>query len=177
MINRTDIWAVIIGAGLLTGYVQYQKAAHEAAPATDWFTVREVNIPNFVEGQNPIIVYDRTIKKDFFGTFVVEIHKAEPGVNYAVCSNSASRTYKAGEKPPETVDLKWFVDRDCGLKSGQYVAETTWKIEAEGYPDKEYSAVSNVFQVLPAGSQTYITPKQIDQLEKAQELLNESEPQ
>ena len=175
-LSRIDAYAAIVGTIALIAWFSYSDAAKQAVPATDFFTVRELNIPDYVEGQDPVVVYDRTIKQEFLGTFVVEIHKADPTANYAVCSNSAVRTYKTGEKRPETVTLKWFVDRDCGLTPGQYVIETTWKIEAEGYPDKEYSAVSNVFRVLPKGAQLYVTPEQIEQLSKAQDLLNNPIP-
>lgn len=171
MLSKVDFFAFIAAAALFVGYGYYDSRMKEHAPATDFFTVREINIPDFVQGTDPVMVYDRTIKRDFIGTFVVEIHRAEKGANYAVCSNSATRTYKAGEKAPETVTLDWFVDRKCGLMPGQYVAETAWKIEAEGYPDKEYSAISNVFRVIPEGAQTYVTPEQVEQLKKAEELL------
>lgn len=175
-LTRIDAYAFFIGAAVVAGWFAYSSAIKKSVPATDFFTVREINIPDFVEGSDPVVVYDRTIKRDFIGTFIVEIHKAETSANYAVCSNSAARNYKAGEKPPPTVTLKWFVDRDCGLSAGQYVAETTWKIEAEGYPAKEYSATSNVFRVLPEGAQLYVTPQQIEQLSKAQDLLNDPIP-
>lgn len=165
--TRIDAYAAFVGAMAVALWFSYSNSVKESLPATDFFTVREINIPDFVEGTDPVMTYDRNIKKDFLGTFIVEIHAATASANYSVCSNSASRTYKAGEKKPETVTLKWFVDRDCALKSGQYVAETTWKIEAEGYPTKEYSAVSNVFRVLPKGAQLYVTPEQVQKLEES----------
>gem|GEM_PF-1259907 len=176
MIGKIELVAAGVAVVMTVGYGYYDDLAKKNTPASDFFTVRQVSIPDFSEGQNPVIVYDRTVKKDFFGTFVVEIHRAEEGVNYAVCSNSASRTYRLGEKPPETVDLKWFIDRECGLLPGQYVAETTWKIEAEGYPTKEYSAVSNVFKVFPKGAKAYISLDEQEQLVKAQELLDDPIP-
>lgn len=174
--SRVELWAFIAASIVLTGWYSYSNRVKDATPATDFFTVREINIPDFEQGDDPVMVYDRTIKRDFIGTFIVELRKAEKGVREPACANSVVRTYKIGEKPPETVTLKWFVDRECPLPEGQYVAEATWRIEAEGFPMKEYSAVSNVFRVLPKGAQAYVTPEQMEQLERAQILLDNPIP-
>jgi len=176
MIKRVDAYAALVGAVLIAGWMAYYSGVKEAAPATDFFVVNTLSIPDFVEGTDPVMVYDRTIKKDFLGTFMVEIRATTATANYTVCSNSGSRSYTVGKKLPETITLKWFVDRDCGLLAGQYVAETTWKIEAQGYPMKEYSAVSNVFRVIPKGGQLYIKPEQVEQLKKSQEIFDDPIP-
>lgn len=176
MFTKVDFFSLMAASLLFVGYSAYDRNVKSSAPATEFFEVKNINIPDFTQGTDPVMAYDRTIKKNFIGTFIVEIHKAEKDVHNAVCSNSATRTYKANEQPPDIVTLDWFVDRKCGLPPGQYVVETTWKIEAEGYPAKEYSALSNVFRVLPEGAQAYVTPEQVMQLEVAKELLENPLP-
>jgi len=65
-----------------------------------------------------------------------------------------------------------FVNSPCAPKEGQYVAQVSWIVLAEGYRPKRLTYVSNVFRVLPKGSLRYVPPEQVQQLEKAQELLN-----
>ena len=181
MITRTDIWAVIIGAAMLTGYIQYQKSAQESAPATDWFVVRGISVADFVQGENPPVVYDRVIKKPFDATWSAEIHNAAAGPDYAICSGSGTNFYEPKETLPETgVNMSWFIGAEawklCSLNEGQYVIKTRYEMRPSGYPIKYYEATSNIFRVLPRGAQLYVTPKQVDQLEKAQELLNDPIP-
>lgn len=177
MLKRVDAYAAIVGAALLTGWFAYSSTVKDASPATDFFSIETLNIPDFVEGNDPVMSYSRTIKQNFFGTYIVEIVDVKANrASLPVCINSGSRNYTVGKKLPNPVTLGWFVNKDCGLKPGQYIANSTWKIEADGYPPKSYDKSSNVFRVIPKGGQLYVDPKIIEQLQQSQELLDNPTP-
>ena len=74
--------AVLVSASGI-GWQQYrfekaQIAKQEelrAVPAEAFFVIKNVLVPDFVEGENPLIVYDRQTKKTFYGTWNVEVHQ------------------------------------------------------------------------------------------------------
>lgn len=172
-LTRIDAWAFFAGAGALAGWLAYSSAVKETTPATEWFSVRNISVPDFVKGEDPAVVYDRVISKPFSGTWNVEVHPVSAAEDYPVCTGSGTNLYKPNETLPEKgITLSWFVGRVCDLPEGQYNLEVNYEIRPEGYPTKQYSATSNIFRVLPKGSQLYIAPEQVQQLEKAQELLN-----
>ena len=169
-----NLRAVIIAVIGSTAILYWQQSAYETrqtehdlalstTPAQDFFEVRHVSVPPFIQGDDPLIVYDRIIKKDFFGTWNVEVHGiATDGTEFLVCSGSGVNKYE----PKETA-LKigfrfsqYVGNKDCNLQPGQYVLQSNWEIRAEGYPEKQESNTSNLFKVLPKGSQLYVTPEQ-----------------
>ena len=44
-------------------------------PAADWLEIRALTIRNAIEGNDPTIIYDRVIKQDVAGTFVVSVYR------------------------------------------------------------------------------------------------------
>lgn len=138
----------------------------EETPARNWFLVRNVNVPDFIEGEDPLIVYDREISKHFFATWNVEIREINSNGEINICEGSGSSSYEPSDKLPHPgVRLSWYIGKDCHLKPGTYVMQTTWEMRPPGYPTKETSFTSNQFEVLPVGSQRYITPEQVEKIE------------
>ena len=147
-----------------------EQAAYEALPATDWFFVRELMVPDFVVGENPVINYDRTILKDFPGRFKIQITEAkEKGA--LICVNSKDVDYIAGRQPPAVVTFGWlFGDAEwpaCSarLVPGSYQGRVTWEIHERHRPVKELVVRMNVFNVLEPGTQKYLEPEQLMKLE------------
>lgn len=169
------ILAVIFGTGLISvqkyrsdmhRIEQEQKALSE--PSETFFEIKNVAVPNFIEGDDPNIIYDRVVKKPFSGTWNVEVHRAGEATDYAYCTGSGTNRYEPKESLPKAgVTMSWFIGKICVLPAGQYTLQTNWEIRPDGYPTKHESYNSNLFRVLPKGSQLYITP---DQSQKLQEL-------
>lgn len=171
--QRIDILAVAIAISGILFWYGHDRSVKRDTPATDWFSVRNISVPDFIEGDDPIIIYDRDIKKPFSATWSVEAHGATASTNYAICTGSGTNKYEPGETLPESgVKLSWFIGKECSLPEGAYNLEVNYEIRPAGYPPKVYTATSNIFNIAPKGSQLFIDPSQVDQLDKAQELLN-----
>lgn len=155
--------AIVVSAGAFF----WQKERLREVPAETFFEVKSVSVPDFIEGDNPLIIYDRHAKKTFFGYWNVEVHKLGEATDYAYCSGSGSAKYEIKEQLPKIgVTLEWFIGKDCKLPPGQWILQTNWEIHAEGYPPKFLTFNSNLFNILPKGSQLFLTPAQSNKLEK-----------
>lgn len=174
-LTRWDAIAAFAGLMLAASWLTWDKYVKEALPASDWFAVRNIAVPDFVERTDPAIVYDRISRKPHRSIRTVEVHSAtEEKPTKAKCKGEAIEAYELPESMPETgVKMSWFMGwlawKNCKstLEPGQqYVTQTHWDIYAKGYPAKEYDATSNIFRVLPEGSQPYITLEQNQKLEE-----------
>ena len=146
---------------------QEQKRRAEALPI-EWFQVSNVFVPDHIEGDDPLIVYDRTIHKPFTATWNVDVHLLGDS-EISTCTGSGVSTYAPTEALPENgVALSWFIGKDCKLKPGTYTLHTTWEMRIVDYPPKLTTFVSNAFTVLPVGSQKYITPEQVQKLNQGE---------
>ncbi|MDP8995917.1 MAG: hypothetical protein M3O03_02785 [Pseudomonadota bacterium] len=151
------VLAVCISAAILywqqSSYEQARvanEAALKAVLAETFFEVKSVAVPDFKEGENPLIIYDRTIKKPFFGFWNVEVHQVGADTDYNYCSGSGSANYEPHETLPKVgVKLDWFIGKDCALPVGQYRLQMNWQIHADGYPSKIETISSNIFKVSP----------------------------
>ena len=134
--------AFLVWFGSIYAYDSYKSAI----PVSDFF-IAKVEIPDMKVGENPIIVYDRKIKKNFIGTFHAEIKSVENIIT--VCAGSVSGIkYDTTDKlDPSKVTLEWFLGKTCNLSPGQYFIETTWTINNENWPTKYYTNTSNIFEV------------------------------
>jgi hypothetical protein len=138
---------------------------NEAMPPDQFFSVKTLSIPNFIEGEDPLISYDRDIKKEFYGDWIVSIHQVKTGEDYPICSGSGSNHYITGETLPKVgVTLDWFIGKSCDLHAGQYTIQASWGIHGDSFSVKHYTHNSNIFTVLPKGSQLYITPDQVKKI-------------
>lgn len=120
--------------------------------ARDWFTVHEIFVPDHAHGENPLIVYDRTIYEPFVGFWVAEVQHRDggdvPSTFFNTCTGSGTATYSLEDSLPEDgVSWEWFLDRPCEVGPGQYRIVVTYDLHIEGYPIKRQEARSNVFTV------------------------------
>ncbi len=172
-INALIIAVLVSGGGIYWQQVTFEKqqkanaAALQAVPAESFFEVKSVSVPDFIEGDNPLIVYDRQIKKTFYGYWNVEVHSLLGSSEFTVCTGSGQNKYEPKESLPKVgVKLDWYLGKECHLPSGQYVLQTNWEIHADGYPPKFATFTSNIFRIAPRGSQFFVTPEQSNKLEK-----------
>lgn len=172
-LTRTDFAALFAAVIAFAAWYTWNERAKQNEPADNWFVVRNVAVPDFTEGENPSIVYDRenrqpaTIKRN------VDIHSADDINADPVCSGRNVKAIGISALPDVNVPLSEFIGAPCTLRAGQYVAEVSWIVTPKGYKPKRATYVSNIFRVLPSGSLPYVPPAQVQQLEKAQELLEQ----
>jgi hypothetical protein len=172
-LSRIEMYAFMFAAAILSGWYAWNEAAKRGEPVENWLVVRNIAIPDFIEGENPIIIYDREHRREASIRRNVDIHRAGNIDGDPVCSGRNVKALSpAGNLGDVNIPLSDFVSAPCSPGEGMYVAQVSWIVAAKGYPPKRLTYVSNVFRVLPKGSLSYVPPEQVQQLEKAQELLN-----
>lgn len=145
--------------------VQEEAQRREEARPQEWFVVKNVFVPDHLEGENPLLVYARTVHKPFNATWNVDVHLLGEAET-SVCTGSGNSTYTSTEVLPESgVELSWFIGKRCQLKPGNYTLHTTWEMRIPDYPPKVTTYISNSFLVLEKGSQKYLTPEQVEKLQ------------
>lgn len=137
--------AVIVWLGVSQAVVTYR----EYVPATDFFEA-SLQVPDFKAGDNPLVVYDRSIKADFVGGFRVEVKRASD--HHTVCAGAGTNIHYEPSEFLESKDttFDWYVGAPCHLnltKGVQYYLESSWTISNENWPTKYYNSVSNIFSV------------------------------
>lgn len=131
------VWLALFSAGLLW-------------PASWWLDVRSVTVS---DGKwPPVMVVDRDIRRDFYGSYNVAVYRYENGGWVAVCTARRERLYRAGAHLPAALTLEWWTDGgDCSASKlnvpGRYNMTTTWVINMPYLPDREVSVRSNIWSV------------------------------
>lgn len=124
----------------------------ELLPASAWFVVNEVYVPDFIEGEYPELIYNRTIRENFNGFWIVEIQstqQANGGLWTTVCSGSGVNEYDPAEVIPDnTVDWFWLTNTECDMEPGVYRLKITYTMSRPGWPQKRLFVLSNTFRVL-----------------------------
>lgn len=130
-----------------------QQRARNAVPAENWFRVNNIFVPDFAQGDDPTMTYDRTILSEFQGFWVIEIQRLDPetGAFSPECSGSGISDYEPADYiPAGLVKLQWFMGKPCpNLFVGKYRLRGSWSLRKPGWPEKTTVAYSNVFEVLP----------------------------
>lgn len=143
---------------LLTSHLEQRESDRfDSIPVTDWFEVAEIFVPNHEVGDDPLIVYDRSINADFTAFWVVEVQRRDNQIErerfFASCSGSGTNIYEQDDYlDPERVTWTWFIGRDCVVPPGIYRLVTTWDMRVPQFDRvKRYKVLSNVFTVYPTG--------------------------
>lgn len=136
--------SAIISAGLFI--TQNQRSA---VPASAWFRVNEVFVPDHRSGENPAMIYDRVIYEQFEGFWIVEAQmQVENGLWSNKCSGTGISQYDPGEViQNNTTDLHWFMGKACDLDPGVYRLRITWTMVRPDWPPKRLFVLSNPFTV------------------------------
>jgi hypothetical protein len=103
---------------------QYQR---DNAPVSEYFEVTQLAVPNHVVGQNPVIAYERFIRKEFSGDWRGEIQDLT--TLEQICSNAGTWQYDHDAQMPEGgYTLDWFMDKQCHLPVGTYRLQSCWDV-------------------------------------------------
>lgn len=122
----------------------------ELMPASAWLTINEIYVPDFEQGTNPNIIYDRVIHENFDGFWIVEVQKQTTNGLWATeCSGNGVNEYDPEEVIPDnTVSWDWFINRKCRVEPGKYRLKMTINMTRPNWPDKRLFSLSNQFYVL-----------------------------
>lgn len=144
--------AVVLVIGIIyfsnTFTLQYRRSVVPSA----WFVVTEIFVPDHAAGSNPDMLYDRQVRQPFTGFRVVEVQKEEAnGLFSSTCQGSGITSYDSDDfNFDNKVKWDWFVGNDCRVSPGRYRLRVKWTIKAEGWPEKQVVATSNIFAVTPS---------------------------
>lgn len=130
---------------------QAEIADRQAVPASAWFQLNEIFIPDHRVGENPDMIYDRTVLENFRGFFVAELQRQQPdGLWFAACSGSGASDYETTDVIPDrTTTFFWFLNRECVVAPGTYRVRVSWDMKRVDWPTKNLVAISNLFQITP----------------------------
>lgn len=119
------------------------------APASLWLEVDSVFVDESIVGDQPTMKVERTIHRDFTGSYVVDVEKRNDNGFYTiVCSSFSSVNYNSDAKFPDPITLDWWTfPITCDLGEGTYRVETSWTVNPDWFPKKTISIVSNDFHI------------------------------
>lgn len=138
-----------------------------AEPVSEWYEINQIQVPDFIEGDDPIIVYARTVHKPARSRWVKEIMDVS-NPKFATCTGNGTNDYSPVETGEAPMKMSIFMGKNCELKPGRYIINWHGILSLPGYPDKALDASSNMFNVLPKGAQLYLLPEQVEKLQEIQ---------
>lgn len=149
----------VVSAQAVSFYQQWTTLQNDREPIRNWVELTQLQVPDFKEGENPPILFDRTYHQTFkldYGNSIQQVVK--DGVS-TICSNSGSNFTVSPDLrlPLEGATLNWLMTKDCHLGPGQYRVTMDWIIRRDGYSDREVSIVSNIFEVTNASGNVVIS--------------------
>ena len=118
-------------------------------PATWWLEVQSVRVADGIAGQPVVMHVERTIHRDFVGTWGVTVRALQEKNTLIACAASAVTDYRIGADLPEILTLGWWTNGQCqALPPGTYIVQTVWQIHGSGIlPAKTLQITSNPFVV------------------------------
>lgn len=147
---RDVAYILVIGASMMWLTTQVKQYMRNDAPASDYFIVSQIGIPNFTVGENPLVLYDRTVLQDFTAEFTAEIQDAS--TLQAVCTSTKTVNYSPDKDLPEGgPTLSWLMYReplpDCNPPVGTYRVHICWTIDRVEAVPVRMCEHSNTFSV------------------------------
>jgi hypothetical protein len=141
--------AIVIAIGVIYFSNLSIQQYRATIPPNAWIAINEVFVPDYAAGEDPLIIYDRTVRQNFSGLWVVEVQREEPDALFSpVCVGTGATNYSTDVVLPERrVALSWYIGKDCNLKPGRYRLRSTWTIQMPDWPEKKTSNTSNIFTV------------------------------
>lgn len=122
--------------------------AIDIATQQPWFEAT-VTVPDHRVGDDPKVVYTRTIRNDMTGSWTVEI-QVSSNLGWArVCDGRGNNAYTIDETKMLPLTLSQFAGVTCALAPGRYRLSTTWEMAErdQGGAVRRFYAISNEFVV------------------------------
>ena len=142
------LWQILMAAVLAALIITAVNwvAARLNTPES-YMVVQEIGVPDHTEGDDPVVIYDRDVRKPFTATWTVRIRRvALDRLSAPACRGGATNNYSPEKSVPPNITLSWYAGRTCVLGPGQYIMTTIWDVH-DG-PAIEQN--SNLFTVSPA---------------------------
>lgn len=141
--------ALLLAVGVITFAEQAQRAYRHTIPAAAWFEINEIYIPDFRVGEDPQIIYDRSILEWFLGFWIVDVQRKQANGMWAtICTGNGTSEYEPSEVIENNrVTLEWFLGRPCPLSVGTYRLKSTWSLSRPGWQPKTVFHTSNEFTI------------------------------
>ena len=171
-LRRVDIFSVSFSVLLSFGIYLYIEGRKEAEPASNWYVLRSINVPDFVEGDDPVVTFESEVRQPVMVEFNVQAHKINDGVGFPPVCPTEGRIYRTPDDNKGLTLVKWSefmamgAHPDCQLPAGEFILKARVGLKIAGYPDKELDRASAPFRVLPKGSLLYVEPQQAQELQK-----------
>lgn len=170
--RRIDLLAIFIGILAVGVWVKYDTYKDNLRPASDWFTINKISIPDFEEGTDPLVLYDRSIKLPFYGEGKSEVRDISGAIPNVVCTGSWDMAYEPGDVLDTTkITFNWIlgarvIPSPCEPKAGQYVTWISVRVKPLNGVEREVTYLTDTFIIYPKGGQLYITPEQVKKLDE-----------
>lgn len=125
-------------------------------PASLWLDVRPPFVDDSVEGVPPHITPDREIVRDFTGSWVAYVRRAEGEGFTHWCRRASPEPFRyiAGTQLTEQKDMDWWLEippnEPCEWAPGQYRVTTEWTIHLWGGVKVRTERTSNTFTIREA---------------------------
>lgn len=147
---RNKFWLSVIIGGWITvaAYSQALEIQRDLTPATSWLRVSRLHVYDAWEGEPPFMDVDRTIVHPFVGEWQSTVRIVSDGTNSFACLAEGKAAYSTDARLPPNLTLDWWTyPAKCRPPPGRYRLDTTWTIKPPGYPVKELTQRSNVFEI------------------------------
>lgn len=113
--------------------VAFAVAFRFLVPTSHWFSVDQMDVQDATSWEGVKIDFDRTITRDFFGAWRIDMRKEVPDGWVSVCSTQwQPNNYTTNSALPDPVTLEWFtwVEPRCYQldEPGRYEITATWVI-------------------------------------------------
>ena len=118
-------------------------------PASYWIDDAALTIPNFSEGDDPLIYFDRTVSQAFNGRFVMEVHALDEPPGREPCRADGIATYQPNALNQFSALFSRYT-RGCEPGPGLYQIQNVITFPVLDH-EKSIVVTSNVFCVSPAG--------------------------
>lgn len=143
---------VMLSASLLIMVDGSLAFRREHEPVEAYYEVKQLDVPDFIQGEDPVITFDRVVRREFNGRFVAELRMNGTLQPVFGCVGSATVNYTPDKKlPVEGPRLSWFLwlePGQCSPPVGAYFLHACWNIDRLRASPARYCATSRLFNVL-----------------------------
>ena len=140
------IGSVMFGMGIVIG-----STVIASLTASVWFEAH-VEVPDHRIGQDPMVEYERVIRRNMNGQWTVEVQRHVDGEWVEVCQGDGIAAYGVDEKQTLQMSLSRYAGVDvaeCLDRPGSYrVVTAWWMLDGEGSAPNGFWDESNVFEVM-----------------------------
>lgn len=147
---RTGFLIAVGATVLLSAAATIADGARALMPAKHWLHVESLHVYDAREGEAPYMHVVREIRRPFTAEWHATVRIVSDGTNSFACLAEGKAAYATDARFPPELTLDWWTfPTKCRPPPGRYRLDTTWTIKPPGYPEKELTVRSNVFEVHP----------------------------